>query len=320
MIDPTIRDAAFALKKDELSQPVEGQFSVALLRVPEIQAGKQRTFDEVKDEIKNRLADERVGQKLQELHDAAENERAKGKPLKEIAEQLKLAFRDVASLDRLGRAPDGKPAIDTPDAGRIAGAIFESTPGVETETLELADGGYAWFDVVSITPERQKTFDEVKAEVRANYIEAEKRKEIATFARKQTERIAAGEPLQKIAQELGAKVVRSAPFKRTATLPELPAAAVQQAFGIAKGSAASVPTQDGKGRVILEVTDITAAPDPTTEQGAALKADLAKQMRVDLLEQYVGGLRTRYGYTINEAALKQALGPQTDVQQDIGDD
>src|SRR5581483_10908653 len=36
LIDSKVADAAFALKKDELSKPVEGQFSVVLLRVPEI--------------------------------------------------------------------------------------------------------------------------------------------------------------------------------------------------------------------------------------------------------------------------------------------
>lgn len=314
MIDPKIAAAAFAHRQNELSQPVEGQFSVALLRVTEIQPGKQRTFDEVKGKIKERLANERIGQKLQELHEAAESERAKGKPLKEIGEQLKLPFHEVAEINRLGQTADGKAALESADAGRIAEAIFEATPGVETEALELADGGYAWFDVLSTTPERQKALDEVKAEVSANYIEAEKRKEIANFARKQTDRIAAGEGLARIAGELGAKVVRSAPFKRSATLPGLPAAAVQQAFGLAKGAATSVPTPDGKGRVILRVADIVATPNPTPEQTSALKAEIAKQTRIDLLEQYVGGLRTRYGYTINEGVLKQALGPQSEPQ------
>ena len=320
MIDPKIADAAFALKKNELSQPVEGQFSVALLRVSVIEPGKQRTFDEVKGEIRDRIAAERVGQKLQELHDSAENDRAKGKPLKEIGVQFKLPFREIPEIDRLGKTADGKAAIEHADAGRIAEAIFEASPGVETEALELADGGYAWFDVVSTTPERQKTFDEVKAEVRANYIEAEKRKEIATFARTQADRISAGEGMQKVASELGAKVVRTEPFKRSATPPGLPSAAVQQAFGLAKGAAASVATADGKSRVILQVADIVSAPFSTLEQTAALKSELAKQIRVDLLEQYVGGLRTRYGYTINEKLLKQALGPQTEQPLDTSDD
>ena len=81
-----------------------------------------------------------------------------------------------------------------------------------------------------------------------------------------------------------------------------------------------MPTPDGKSRVILRVGDIIARPPATPEQTDALKADLAKQVRVDLLEQYVGGLRTRYGYTVNEKLLKQALGPRTEQPQDTSDD
>ena len=72
--------------------------------------------------------------------------------------------------------------------------------------------------------------------------------------------------------------------------------------------------------MILRVADVIAAPPASAEQTAALKADVAKQVRVDLLEQYVAGLRTRYGYTVNEKLLKQALGPQTEQQQDTSDD
>jgi hypothetical protein len=79
-----------------------------------------------------------------------------------------------------------------------------------------------------------------------------------------------------------------------------------------------VPAADGQARVILRVTDIAPAPEATAEQTKALDSELGKQLRVDLLEQYVGGLRTRYGYKVNEAVLKQALGPQADQTQDTG--
>src|SRR5262245_37208071 len=98
MIDPKIADAGFAMKKDELSRPVEGQYSVVLLRVPEIVPGKTRTFDEVKTEIRDRIASERVGQQLQLLHDRVEAERGKGTPLKEIAPEEKLPLQELTGL------------------------------------------------------------------------------------------------------------------------------------------------------------------------------------------------------------------------------
>jgi peptidyl-prolyl cis-trans isomerase D len=53
MIDPKIAEAAFKLKPNELSRPVEGQFSVVLLRIAEIEGGKKRTFEEAKGEIRS---------------------------------------------------------------------------------------------------------------------------------------------------------------------------------------------------------------------------------------------------------------------------
>ena len=166
MIDGQIADAAFALKKDELSQPVEGQFATVLLRVTEIVPGKQRTFDEVKGEISDRLAEERANLELQNLHEAIENDRYSGKPLKEIGEKLKLPFLEIADIDRTGKTADGKPAIEQADAGKIAEAAFCGNAGIEAEAVELPDGGYAWVDVLQVTPEQQKTFEEVAGEVK----------------------------------------------------------------------------------------------------------------------------------------------------------
>src|SRR6185436_14454874 len=148
MIDPKIADAAFGLKKDELSKPVEGQFAIALVRVGEITPGKQRTYDEVKGEIKDRMAEERVNREMQTLHDNAENERSAGKTLQEIGDSLKLTFREIAQIDRSGKTADGKPALEHPEAARVTQAAFAGSVGLEAEATDLADGGYAWIDVL----------------------------------------------------------------------------------------------------------------------------------------------------------------------------
>lgn len=312
MIDPKIADAAFKLKKDELSRPVEGQFSVVLLRVTGIEPGKQRSFNEVKGAIRERIAAERVGREVQALHDKIEAGRTKGTLLKEIAEEIKLPFQEIPAITRLGKTNEGNAAISHPDAARIAQAFFAATPGVETEVVELTDGGYAWFDLLGVTPERQRTFDEVKAEVRTNFMEAERRKEIASLVTKEIDALGPGEGLDKIAKALGGKVERTAPVKRTANPPPagFTAAMLQQVFALPKGGTASAPTVDGKSRTIFRVADIIAAPPATADETAAIKSDLTRQMRVDVLDQYVAALRTRYGFTVNEKLVMEALGTQ----------
>ena len=310
MIDPKIAEAAFKLKANTVSAPVEGQFSVVLLRVSEIEGGKKRTFEEAKGEIRERLAIERVGKLVQEMYEKVENARVKDKKLKDIAAELKLPFQEIAAINRTGKAPEGKDVIAHADATKIAEAIFNATEGVETEILELSDGGFAWFELGGITPERQRPFEEVTAQVKADYVQAERAKEIASLAAKLVERLKGGEGLDAVAKSLGAKIQRAAPIKRTTSPPPqgLTAVALQEAFKLAKGGAASAPTADAKSRAIFSMADCAAAPAPTPEQVDALKEDVAKQMRVDILTQYVGGLRTRYGGSYNEKALLQALG------------
>jgi len=309
LIDPKIAEVAFALKKDELSKPIEGQFATVLVRVTEIAPGKQRTFDEVKGEIRDGLADERINRELQVLHDKVENERSAGKSLQEIGEALKLPFREIPAIDRSGNAADGKPVIEA-EAAKVAQAAFSGAAGLEADAVDLGDGGYAWIDVLAVTPERQKSFEEVKEQVKIATVEQERRKEVVALASKLVERLLAGESMETLAKETGGKVEKTNPITRNAPPAGLPAGAVQQAFALPKGGATSASTQDGKGRVVLRVADVIAAPPPTPEQVSRLKTELARQLQGDVLAEYIGGLQTRYGLSVNEAALKQALGPE----------
>ncbi|HWB46599.1 MAG TPA: SurA N-terminal domain-containing protein [Hyphomicrobiaceae bacterium] len=308
MIDSKIADAAFALKKGELSQPIEGAFTTVLVRVTEIEPGKIRTFDDVKGEIRDRIAGERVSQELQKVRDAVDNDRDAGKPLNEIAEALKLPFKGDVEADRAGKTADGKPALDLKDVNAIVEGVFGATPGIDADTVELSDGGYAWINLLSVTPAKQKPYEDAKAAVEEKYLEAEKRREINAAAAKMAERLKQGETLAKIAAEVGTKVEKTGAITRTTVPQGLTANAVQQAFAVAKDGAAWAATADGKSRVVLQVVEVTAPPPATPEQADNLKASLSRSMQQDLLAEYVNGLQSRYGLSINEATLRQALG------------
>jgi peptidyl-prolyl cis-trans isomerase D len=313
MIDGKIADAAFALKQDELSKPVAGQFSIALLYVTEIVPGKQRTFEEMKGEIKDHLADERATDEMQTLRDKIEDQRSAGKSLQEIAQTLNLPFRQVPAIDRHGNGPDGKPAVDVGDAGKIALAAFAGSAGIEAEAAELPDGGYAWVNVLSLIPEKQKPFEEVAGEAKTALIAQERRKQLVALAGRLAERLNKGEDITALAKETGGNLEKTPPLTRTTSAQGLTPNAVQQAFALPKGGATAAPTQDGSGRTILRVAEVIAAPAPTAEQTQQLKEELANELKGDVLGQYVEGLEARYGLSVNAEAVKQTLG--TDGQQ-----
>src|SRR5262249_60798709 len=96
-------------------------------------------------------------------------------------------------MDRGGKTADGKPAIDHPEAARIAEAAFAGAVGIEGEATDLGDGGYLWADVLAITPQKQKPFEEVRGEVKTAVMDADRRREIAAYASKLVERLTKGE-------------------------------------------------------------------------------------------------------------------------------
>jgi peptidyl-prolyl cis-trans isomerase D len=308
LIDPKIADAAFALAKDAVSEVIEGRFAIVLLKALEIEPGKVRSYEEVKDRIRDRLAGEKARDEIQKLHDQVDDNKAGGKTLKDIAELLKLRFVEIAGTDRSGKAPDGKPALEGPDAQRLLGGAFDGQVGAESEAVELSEGGYAWVDILAITPEKQKEFAEVRDDVKAVWIDLETRKVVADAASRFAERAAKGEAMATLAGQAGGKVETTAPFRRFTAIPGLTEAAVSQAFALPMGRAGSAETQDGKSRVVFLVKDVVPAPPAKPEDTERLRADVIRQMQGDALQAYVAALQARLGVTINEAELRRVTG------------
>ena len=320
MIDPKIAEAAFALKKNELSRPVEGQFSVALLRVTEIQGGKQRTLRRGQGRDQGSHCQRARRPEAAGAARRGRNRPRQGKPLKEIGEQLKLPFREIAEITRLGKTRrrqdrhrargcrphrggdlrgepgrrDGGPGARRRRLCLVrrgldhAGAAKNARRGQGGGAGQLHRGREAQGDGSLCRPSRPSASRPAK--------HGEARQGAGRQGR-------AHGPLQALGN-----AARPAGGRRAAGLR------------LAKGAATSVPTPDGKSRIILRVADVIAAPADARSRPKPSRPSSTKQVRIDLLEQYVGGLRTRYGYTINEAQLKQALGPQTEQPQDTSDD
>jgi peptidyl-prolyl cis-trans isomerase D len=314
LIDQKVADAAFALAKDKISGLVEGQFATVLLKVVEIQPGKQRTLDEVKAEIRDALAVKRSNDEVQKLQTQVEDARTSGKTLKEAAEALKVPFIEIAATDKKALGPDGKPVLADADAERVVASAFEAKIGVESEAVELSNGGVAWVDVLGVTPEKQRPFEEVKAEVKAVWTTAETRKGLVDATAKLVDRIVKGETVEALAKEIGAKVETAAGLRRGAAAGGLPENVGAQAFIIAKDGATAADAADGKSRVVLKVIDIKVAAPATKEQADKIKAEVGRQVQNDLYASYIGALRDSQGVTINQPALTRALGGDRQAQ------
>src|SRR5690606_28626167 len=146
-----------------------------ILKVAEVTPAHTTPFEEVKAELKQEIATRQAEAEVLDLHDEIEDARAGGATLKEVAERFNLTVASPAAFDRGGTDSAGN-TVDLPDASDLISEVFESDVGVENDPLPLGARGFVWFEVTEVTPERDRTLDEVRDKVVERW-QADQRKE-----------------------------------------------------------------------------------------------------------------------------------------------
>jgi peptidyl-prolyl cis-trans isomerase D len=307
VIDPAVADAAFALKADEVSTPVQGRFGTVLLQVGKIEPGNQKTYEEVAPQIKREIAENRAKTEIGNLRDKFEDERAAGATLAETAKKLGLKSRTIDAVDRSGRGPDGKPIADLPKSPDAIAAGFGSDVGVDNDPLQLPNGGYLWYDVTGITPARERTLDEVKDQVETRWRDDEIAKRLQAKTDDMLGKFKAGTTLAQLATESGLKVVTAADLQRGKPGGFAPAKLVDGAFKTIKGVPASAEGDQVTARFVFRVTDVVDATlDPIASK--AIATSLQNSYTDDIIGAYVTRLENDFGVTLNQQALTQVFG------------
>ncbi|NVO13993.1 MAG: peptidyl-prolyl cis-trans isomerase [Rhodoplanes sp.] len=307
MLDPAIAAAAFGLPDGGVSAPVKGRFTTAIVRVGKIEPGHATPFAEVAPQIKKDLALERAKATLAELRDKVEDELAGGQRLDEIGQKLKLPVQIIAAVDRSGRAPDGQ-AVTLPKDIDVLGPAFASQVGIENEAVTLPGGGYVWYEVDSVTPSRERPFDEVKDRVAERWRNDEIATRLTAKATEIADKLKGGAWLAEVAATDGLKV-ESAPGLGRRSGGPLPPEVIAQVFKTPKDGVGTAIGTSPTERIVFRVTDVKPPPfDAEADVTKKLLDQLRNAYSDDVMAQYVGQLQSDLKVKINQAALAQAVG------------
>jgi len=305
--DQAVRDAAFAAQANQLVGPIEGTFGPILLQVVQIVAAEELPYDKVSQTLKSELATQKGRDKLRDLHDAVEDQRASAKPLQAIASELKLPFTKVEAVDASGRDKSGALLTTITDPATVIPAIFGSEMNIDNEALALRDGGYVWFSVDGMTPSRDRSFDEAREQVKAAWLEDERSRLISQKASELVQKINQGSPISAVAEDVKAPLLTVQGATRASRDKGLPATALAQAFLTPVAQASSSLGEASDQRVILYVQSAVVTP-ANDETSKGMNGEFAMALGDDIIAQFVVQTRQTLGVKTFEGAIQAAIG------------
>ena len=165
-------DAAFAMKKGDISEVVVSDFGFHIIKLTDIKTPKQRSFEELRPSIEADLKAQQAQRKFAETAEAFTNGvYEQSDSLKPVADKLKLEVRTATNVSR-NPAPGSSGIVSNP---KFLVAIF-SSDAIEkkrnTEAIETAPNQLVAGRITHYIPARTLPFTEVRTVVRDRVVAA----------------------------------------------------------------------------------------------------------------------------------------------------
>lgn len=158
MVAP-FEEVAFSQKPGTVSEPVRTMFGFHLIKVEAHEQARQASLDEVRPQIRKAIAEEKGTERLHDTMDTALELVTSGKPVAEVAQQLKLERR---TTEPFAREDGAKVAGLKPQALQL---VFATPEGTVIDTPLETDGGFMVARVVSSQPESYKPVADVRTAI-----------------------------------------------------------------------------------------------------------------------------------------------------------
>jgi peptidyl-prolyl cis-trans isomerase D len=303
-----IGEAAFELASTtDISPVIDGLFGPILIRVSEIEEEDVQPFAAVSDEIRRELALVEAQDILLNVHDGYEDSRAGGDTIDEAAAKQKLDVRTVETVDSQGLDASGQPVDLGEEKPEIIEAVFEAEEGLENQPLNAGRDGFIWYEVTNIEESRDRSFDEVKDRVQADWLAAEKSKQLDAEAERLVAAINDGGDLSELAAEKSYPTDSKFGLARNADDADFGNSGVGEIFSVGPDGVAYTEAATGNRRLVFKVQTINTplgSGETLSDQDAAAVNTAVSN---DLLDQLVGRLQQEFPVSINQSAMQAAL-------------
>lgn len=302
---PNLATVAFALQKGQFTQPTKSPLGWHILRVTEIQPGREPKLAEVRAEIVNDLSRELALDDLVTRANRVEDALAGGSSIEDASQEAGIRVQKFEPIDVARKLRSGAAAPGLPADNRFIETAFSLKSGATSDLIETAEGGYFMVRVDEVIEAAKRPLDQVRAEVETAWKTAKLNENAKKTAEEIRDAAKGGTPLSEIARKQNLQVEASKPVSRfgTGTDTIIPRPLLPELFKSKIGGIVMQQTADGF--AVARLKDIQNNP-PKADDGdfKRLQETLTSAIANDVLSEYTRALRNEYSVSINQAGLE----------------
>ncbi len=297
-----LQEPVFKVANQGITVPIKTVLGWHIVQVTEIEEGRTRGIDEVREELKSTIALRGAADILYEKSTVLEDEFAGGASIQEAAVAVGLKTQSLDWTDQNGNDLTGQPSAGLPPIPEIRGALFNAEIDADVDLQDAANGTYYAVSVTDVKPSALKDINEVREEATNAWQANWRHEQNAKAAAELVAKLKAGETIE----NLGLEVKTSVEGTRSSNMAGFSANAVDTLFTLDRGAAASAENDTGNGYVVFTLKDIIAADkEKDKELLTRLKQDLTNGVNQDINAQYMSYLEKEIGVSVKEELIRE---------------
>jgi peptidyl-prolyl cis-trans isomerase D len=210
---PEFEKAAFSMGVGAISDLVQTQFGIHIIKVNSKQERRERPLEEMKEAVRPIVETRKAEQRGSELAQQAAVDLVSNKDLDAVAKKYNAQVKETPLIE------PGQAIPDLGNAAELDRRMFTMNKG-EIGTAVQVDRGYVVPQVVDIVAAHPASFEEARDKVAVD-VKAEKTKELAAAKAKQAEEMfKSGKDLATTAKAVEAEIKTSDLLTRGSAIPE----------------------------------------------------------------------------------------------------